>query len=118
MLTGIDHIDLKVPNLDEAVAFLSSLGMTLIRETPAHRGSIEMALPGAGQVVFEIRQDDSVSATTLSHVAFASTDSEADIAAFKVSGLTVTKELAFIPGSGRTISNVVDPSGLTWQLTD
>ncbi|KUM36365.1 VOC family protein [Arthrobacter sp. EpRS71] len=118
MLTRIDHIDLKVPDLASAVDFLKSLGLEVVRVTDPERGSVELALPGQGQIVFELREDRSVASTTLNHVAFATSDAVTDVNAFKLMGLAVTKEHALIQHSGRTISNIADPSGVTWQLTN
>ena len=118
VLTRVDHIDLKVPDLSAAIAFLESMGLTVVRRTDPERGSVEMALPGDGQVVFELREDATLSATTLNHVAFHTDDSTTDIAALETAGIPVPKRNAFIQHSGRTISNATDPSGVTWQLTD
>ena len=118
MLTRIDHIDLKVPDLNTAVEFLHSMGLVTIRVTDPSRGSVELALPGPGQVVFELREDRSLDSTTLNHIAFASDDPVPDVQALLDSHLPVTKAHALIQHSGRTISNVSDPSGTTWQITD
>ena len=51
MLTRVDHIDFKVPDLPAALAFFAALGFVEVRRTPA-RGSVEVALPG--EVVFAL----------------------------------------------------------------
>ena len=118
MLTRIDHIDLKVPELTAAVEFLHSMGLVTVRVTDQSRGSVELSLPGPGQVVFELREDPSLTQTTLNHIAFASDDPVPDVQALVDSQLPVTKAHALIKHSGRTISNVSDPSGTTWQITE
>ena len=118
VLTHVDHIDLKVPHLESAVAFLTSMGLIVVRRTDPERGSVELALPGPDQVVFELREDSTLTSTTLNHVAFRSDDSATDLDAFEAAGIPVLKRHAFIAHSGRTISNTADPSGVTWQLTD
>ncbi|WP_165976867.1 VOC family protein [Arthrobacter nitrophenolicus] len=118
MLTRIDHIDLKVPDLAGTVDFLTTLGLEVLRMTDPARGSVELALPGQGQIVFELREDCTVSGTTLNHVAFSTSDAVADVRKFESLGLPITKAHAHIQHSGRTISNITDPGGTTWQLTD
>lgn len=118
MITRLDHIDLKVPNLAAAIAFLEQLGLRIVRRTDPERGSVEMALPGDGEVIFELREDATLPATTLNHIAFTTDDAGAELDRLRNAGIQVTKERAFIKHSGRTISNIADPSGAPWQLTD
>lgn len=118
MLTRIDHIDLKVPDLEEAVAFLAHLGMQVVRRTAPERGTVEIALPGDGQVVFELREDRTVATTTLNHIALRSDALEGDTDALADAGVPVLKRATFIADTGRTVANVADPAGSAWQLTD
>lgn len=118
MLTRVDHIDLKVPNLDEVLPFFKSLGFVELRRTDAERGSVEIALPGENQIVFEIRADSRVETTTVDHIAFKVQDVTDDLKGLKGAGVTFEKEAYFVPHSGRTISNLRDPHGAKWQLTD
>lgn len=118
MLTRLDHIDLKVPNIDAAVEFLTRIGLQVIRPGKPEGGSIALALPGEGQVIVEIREDPKVTQTTLNHIAFTSDGLDSDADSLEASGVTVTKRPTLIGHSGRTISNFADPSGKSWQLTD
>lgn len=118
MITRLDHIDLQVPDLPRAIAFLQVVGLHIVRRTDPARGSVEMALPGDRQVIFELREDRSLTHTTLNHVAFSTDDSAADVARLASEGVTVTKDRVYITHSGRTISNFEDPFGTSWQLTD
>ena len=115
MLTKVDHIDLKVPNLEESVKFLKSIGLIEKRRSEA-RGSVEMQLPGEDQVVFELRQHDS-DKTVLNHVAFR-VESQDDIEALEAQGIEFKNKHKLIVDTGRTVSGIVDYSGRTWQLTD
>jgi catechol 2,3-dioxygenase-like lactoylglutathione lyase family enzyme len=118
MLTRVDHIDLKVPNLEEVVDFFKSLGFQEVRRTDPERGSVELALPGEGQVVFEIRRDARVDKTVVDHIAFKVQDTHGDLGVLKNLGLVFDKEAFLVQHSGRTISNLRDPHGARWQLTD
>lgn len=116
-LTRVDHIDVKVPDLPAALAFFATLGLREVRRTPA-RGSVEVALPGEGQVVFELREDAALEAFVIDHVAFTSTDQAADVRTLQAAGHAFSRADAYIPVTGRTISDFTDPYGMRWQLTD
>lgn len=117
VLTRVDHIDLKVPDLSVALDFFAALGMVEVRRTPA-RGSVEVALPGEGQVVFELREDTTLDAFLIDHLAFGSTDQAADVATLRAAGRPFSRENTFIPVTGKTISDFTDPYGSRWQLSD
>ena len=115
MLTKVDHIDLKVPNLEESVEFLKLLGLVEKRRSEA-RGSVEMQLPGEDQVVFELRQDD-VEKTVVNHIAF-KVESQDDVEALEAKGVKFKNKHKLIVDTGRTVSGIIDCSGKSWQLTD
>lgn len=117
MLTRVDHIDVKVPNLPVALAFFASLGLVEVRRTPA-RGSVEVALPGQGQVIFELREDATLDAFVIDHLAFGSTDQAADVQMLQQAGHTFSRANTYIPVTGKTISDFTDPYGMRWQLSD
>ena len=117
MLTRVDHIDLKVPDLAVALDFFAALGFVEVRRTPA-RGSVAVALPGAGQVVFELREDATLDRFVMDHIAFGSTDQAADAAALAAAGRSFSRTNTFIPVTGKTISDFTDPYGNRWQLSD
>ncbi|MBO4208643.1 VOC family protein [Micromonospora echinofusca] len=116
MLVRVDHIDLKVPHLDDAVEFFTSVGFQVVRRM-AERGSVEMVLPGENQVLFEIRHDPTVEVTRIDHIAFAVDDPEASVDQIKAAGGTFSREHHPTP-TGRTVSNFADPHGGKWQLAD
>ena len=118
MLEAVDHIDFKVPDLERAVAWFAGLGLVERRRIP-ERGSVEMALPGEGQVVFELREDPSLDGFVMDHIAFRSTTQTADAAAVgEATGATFTRVDTFVPVTGKTISDFTDPHGGRWQLSD
>lgn len=116
MLTKVDHIDLRVPDLEATVAFLKTLGLIEKRRVTTARMSVEMQLPGDDQVVFEMRQGKS-DKTEVAHVAFR-VESLEDVDTLEKSGVVFKKKRSMIADTGRTVSNIVDYSGQTWQLTD
>lgn len=116
MLERVDHIDLRVPSLEAAEEFFASLGLTVVCRRDGERGSIEMALPGDGQVFFEIREDPRIASTTVDHIAFRTTSKAVD--SLGASGLKFTKTHHQVAGTGRTVSNVVDSAGGKWQLAE
>lgn len=117
VLTRVDHIDLKVPDLSVALAFFATLGFVEVNRTPA-RGSVEVALPGPAQVVFELREDATLDAFVIDHLAFSSTDQAADVQTLEAAGHAFSRANTFIPVTGKTISDFTDPYGMRWQLTD
>lgn len=117
MLNAVDHIDLRTPDFEGTVGYLEQLGLAVVRTLDPARGSVEMALPGEGQVVFEVRPEPGAERAYVHHVAFA-LDSLDDVERLRDSGVAFTKERHFVPATGRTVTNGVDPTGMTWQLTD
>ncbi|MCS5495904.1 VOC family protein [Cnuibacter physcomitrellae] len=118
MLEAVDHIDLKVPDLEEAIAWFAGLGLVEVRRIP-ERGSVEVALPGEGQVVFELREDATLDRMVVDHIAFRSRSQAEDaerITALTGAGFSRTDTV--IPVTGKTISDFTDPWGTRWQLSD
>lgn len=116
MLVRVDHIDIKVPNLAESVEFFTSIGFEVLRRME-ERGSVEIALPGENQVMFELRADDKITASKIDHIAFAVDDPDATIDLIKSAGVTFSREHHPTP-TGRTVSNFVDSAGGKWQLAE
>jgi catechol 2,3-dioxygenase-like lactoylglutathione lyase family enzyme len=116
MLTRVDHIDIKVLNLEDQVNFFKTLGLVEIRRTPAPRLSVEMALPGPDQVVFELRVAEP-GQEGCSHIAF-KVEKEDAVDELKARGIHFDTERRLIKDTGRTVSNFKDASGNSWQLTD
>lgn len=113
----MDHIDLKVPDLAVALDFFAAMGLGEVRRTPA-RGSVEVALRGAGQVVVELREDPTLDRFVMDHIAFGSTDQEADAAGLAAAGRSFSRTNTYIPVIDTTISDFTDPDGSRWQLSD
>jgi methylmalonyl-CoA/ethylmalonyl-CoA epimerase len=117
LLEADDHIDLKVPDLEQAVAWFAGLGLAEVRRIP-ERGSVELALPGEGQVVFELREDAALDRMVVDHIAFRSSTQTADAETITaLTGAAFTRTDTFIPVTGKTISDFTDPYGTRWQLS-
>ncbi|MDF1705323.1 MAG: VOC family protein [Aeromicrobium sp.] len=118
MLSRVDHIDVRTPDFDGTVQFFRDLGLEVVRETDPERGSVELALPGPDQVVFEVRVDPAAEKTYVHHVAFHAPDEPSAIDGLAARGISFSKTHALIQHTGRTISNAHDAGGGTWQVTD
>ena len=117
MIVCVYQIDLQVSDFSGTIQLFKTLGMRVLREMP-ERGSVEMALPGENQVVFEIHQANPGGFEGIHHIAFKSVDTD-DIHALKEScGVNFITEGAVIQHTGRTVSTFQDRNGLNWQLTD
>ena len=101
MLEAVDHIDLKVPDLEQAVAWFAGLGLVERRRLP-ERKSVELALPGEGQVVFELREDATLEAFVIDHVAFRSRSQATDAAAIEAESTTSSVSVLNSGSSDRT----------------
>lgn len=116
MISCVDHIDMRVKDLETTVELLSKVGLEVVRRTPAPRSSVEMRLPGPGQVTFEIRPSDGTF-EGVHHVAFRQTEAD-DVERLKELGVVFKTEHMMIKDTGRTVSTFSDANGQTWQLTD
>ena len=116
MITRVDHIDMRVADLETAVETLSKVGLEVVRRTPAPRSSVEMRLPGENQVTFEIRPSNG-GFEGVHHIAFRQTEPE-DVERLKEKGIEFKTEHMLIKDTGRTVSSFSDANGSGWQLTD
>lgn len=117
MLQRVHHIDVRTPDLDGTTSYLESLGLRVIRRLGGDRGSVELALPGDGQVVFEVRPDAAAGRAFVHHVAF-ELGGDGDLDELRRSGVALAADGRFVPATGRTVTNGVDPGGMTWQFTN
>ncbi|MFI3114840.1 MAG: VOC family protein [Clostridia bacterium] len=91
----LDHVNIKVKNIDEALEFYTkTLGFKLV----GHFQSVnELFFVSDGFVTYELVQNSDASDSSFTHVAYTSTDIEADFAYFKNLGLTVKDEISHSP---------------------
>lgn len=116
MLTKLDHIDIKVSNLDAAVKLLSLMGLEILRKAPPPRSSVEMVLKGENHVVIELHPAKESGFVGVHHIAFKTDGTDLD--RLKAAGISFLTENKLIAATGRTVSSFQDENGLTWQLTD
>ena len=116
MLTYVDHIDMLVEDLEAQVEFLQKLGLVVKRRLPDHGNAVEMQLPGEKQVVFEMRACGDKK-PCIRHIAF-HVENENTVEELQANGVLFRTVNQFVPATGRTVSNVNDPNGNSWQLTD
>lgn len=78
----IDHINLSVPNLDDAVEFYTNtLGFKIVGEF--QKGDMKFVFVSNGTITYEIMQKTEFQIGTLEHMAYSSTDLQKDYDYFK-----------------------------------
>ena len=118
MITGIDHIEIIVRDLDDYVAFLTALGFETVRQTDHHGRSVEMKSPGDGQPLFEIHQVSGEEVIGINHIALKVDDAAAAHAKLQASDVRVESGPRFIESTGRTNVDTRDPDGWRVQLVE
>ena len=116
MLQRIDHIDLRVSDLEKTEEFFHTLGLKTLRKIGNSRNSIEMALPGDQQVIFELRQVKEGQSSGINHIGFAA-DCDQAISDLEQNGIQFTSKNRFIAETGRTVSNFNGPDASKWQVS-
>ena len=119
MITGINHIEIIVRDLDDYVDFLTGLGFETLRRTDHHGGSIEMKPPGDGQPVFEIHQVSGEEVIGINHIALGIQDAAAAHAKLRADGkVRIESGPRYIESTGRTNVDIRDPDGWRLQLVE
>lgn len=116
-VTGIDHIEIIVHDLDAYVEMFEQMGFQMLARTPHHGGSVEFQLPGENQPIFELHQVIGEENPGVNHIAFRADDVQATYdkleghPAFNFAGPP-----KFVSHTGRTNANFRDPAGWRFQL--
>ncbi len=118
MITGIDHIEIIVDDLEAYVDFFTKLGFEVLARTTHHGGSVEVKLPGENQPIFELHKVIGEENPGINHIAFRSTDVVADHAALSAAGVNFASGPHRVASTGRTNANLRDPGGWRMQLVD
>jgi catechol 2,3-dioxygenase-like lactoylglutathione lyase family enzyme len=116
MLNKIDHIDIMVPDGPRFVSFLKDIGFEEIHRANAGRPQVELAIPGAQQVVLEVHESADVDAVTIAHIAVSTDDVRQAATKLQEKGIEFTSEPR-VTNSGRLLCNFNDEWGMKWQLT-
>jgi catechol 2,3-dioxygenase-like lactoylglutathione lyase family enzyme len=118
MITGIDHIELIVRDVEAFVSFFQKLGFELLARTSHHGESAELKLPGTDQPIFEIHQVGGEEVIGINHMALRVDDAEKAYQAFQDAGVPFTRGPKFVAATGRTTVELRDPDGWRLQLVD
>lgn len=92
----IDHINLSVPNLNDAVEFYTkTLGFKIVAEF--QKGEMKFVFVSNGTISYEIMQNPGFQVGTLEHMAYSSIDLQKDYEYFKsLDGDIVLTEINFV----------------------
>ena len=84
----LHHINLMVPNIEEAVAYYTeTLGFKI---TARFDGPMKFVFVTDGQITYELLESSTLSNAVFDHIAYNSDDLKADYEYFKALGLTTT----------------------------
>lgn len=81
-LKKLDHINLKVPNLEKAIEFYTKTMNFQVRDRYT-KGDMDFVFVTDGNIVYELLEDKDASHAYLDHVAYESEDIQKDYAYYK-----------------------------------
>lgn len=122
-ITGIDHIDMIVEDVEASAKFYESLGFKRVT-TPGFTGNgVQLRFPGEGeQPVLELYPVVSKAGVTrtpgLAHIALGVRNLAEARAAFAAEGLAFDGEPRLIAASQRLLANVIAPDGRKVQFVE
>jgi catechol 2,3-dioxygenase-like lactoylglutathione lyase family enzyme len=115
MLTGIDHIDIAVEDLEKWTAFLEAVGFTVIKRTSHGGGSVELKFPGVDAPFLELtsttRPNGARFPAGFRHIALRSDDMNKTYEDLVARGVKVDRPPRKNAESGRITMNALDPEG-------
>ena len=116
-ISGIDHIEMNVDNLDEMVSFLKKAGFTETRRTEHTDGSVELRFPGGPEApILELNSSPN-EPKGFQHIAMRATDIDAAYKDYVDAGMEFIRPLYEKPTlSGRRVFNLKDPEGKKLQV--
>ena len=118
MITGIDHIELIVRDVDEFIRFFELMGWEVVKRTRHHRQSAELKRPGDDQPIFEIHELGVEEVPGINHIAFRTGDIQTTYQKLVEGGVRFSGPPHPIRETGRLIANFRDPDGWRLQLVD
>ena len=115
MITGIDHIDITVGDMETSTAFFTSLGFEEIRRTTHGGVAVELKYPGENQPIIELHPaklpDGREQPIGVGHIAFKVTDINAIAGLVEEKEIEVIRPPEFYEVTGRTLFSIADPDG-------
>jgi catechol 2,3-dioxygenase-like lactoylglutathione lyase family enzyme len=115
MLTGIDHIDIAVEDLNKWTNFFEQIGFTVIRRTDHGGGSVELSFPGTDKPFLELtsttRPNGNRFPPGFRHIALRSSDMTKTYEDLIAKGVKVDRPPRRNAESGRFTMNALDPEG-------
>lgn len=117
MILRVDHLDLLVEDVNQVAELFGKLGFQEVRRTDHHGPSIEMRLPGEGQVTFEFHSIKEGAKPGVNHVALQVDDCFATATALEAQGLSFEADPKLVAATGRTVCTLRDSVGCRLQLT-
>jgi catechol 2,3-dioxygenase-like lactoylglutathione lyase family enzyme len=115
MITGIDHIDITVGDIDTSTAFFTGLGFQVIRRTTHGGVAVELKYPGENQPIIELHPsklpDGREQPIGVGHIAFKVTDINAIADLVEEKKFEVIRPPEFYDVTGRTLFSIADPDG-------
>ncbi len=122
MAVSIDHIQLNVSDVEKFVDLFDTLGFQIVARTSHHGGAAEVQLPGPNQPVFELIKAGSDEAIGdfigLNHIALQVHNVPEACEELKAKKIEIQRGPYFVPASGRTLANFLDPDGGHLQLAE
>ena len=118
MITGIDHIEFCVGNVEAVAEFFKNMGFKEIRRTDHHGGAVELQIPGDSGVTFEFHYGKPAETVGLNHIAFKVDDMEQTYAEFCEKGIKFVEPPKHSGNRGGQIANTRCPAHLRYQFVD
>ena len=115
MLTGIDHIDIAVDDLDKWTQYFEAIGFTIIKKTTHGGGSVELRFPGVDKPFLELtsttRPNGNSFPAGFRHIALRADDMQKTFETLTANGVQIDRAPRRNAESGRMTMNAIDPSG-------
>lgn len=116
-ISGIDHIEINVHDLEAMVAFFKKVGFVETRRTAHTDGSVELRFPGGPDAPILELNSSKNEPKGFQHLAMRSSNIDADYAEMVARGLKIMRPLGPPTLSGRRVFNIEDPQGNKLQVS-